>query len=423
MCYIGLNISLLLFFSIPSCTEKRKAYPIMKNAGEAEKIIGLFNDSYPPIMDGVALAVQNYAHSLYKKNQQVCVVTPRVFTKYTDSSEFPVYRYASLPLWGRKPYSFGIPYTDFLFLEKIMHVPFKILHAHCPFSSAQLALTIKKQQKIPIVATFHTKFKADFERIAFNNRTITNWMIKEIIRFYESVDEVWIPQAAVEDVIREYGYKGKMVLMENGTDFSIDSDIEILKQQAHAKLNIPQGVPVFLFVGQHIWEKNVRLIIESLSMMKDRQFQMFFIGTGYAEKELKALTEHCGLLSKVHFLGTISDREQLKRYYIAADLFLFPSLYDNAPLVVREASAMHTPSVLIKGSTASEVITDNFNGFLTENSSLELTKRILELIEQPEIIKQVGSNASRTIARSWDDIIENVLDRYAYLIRKHGTKN
>jgi len=395
----------------------------MKDTCGAGKIIGLFNDSYPPIMDGVALTVQNYAHSLHKKNQQVCVATPRVFTKYADSSEFPIYRYASIPMWGRKPYSFGIPYIDYLFLQKIKQIPFKILHAHCPFSSAKLALTIKQQQKIPIVATFHTKFKADFERISFNNRMITNWMIKEIIHFYESADEVWIPQPAVEDVIREYGFKGKTVVMENGTEFSVDDDIEILKQQAHEKLNIPPGIPVFLFVGQHIWEKNVRLIIESLAMMKDRPFQMFFIGTGYAEKELKTLTEHYGLRSKVQFLGTILDREQLKRYYTAADMLLFPSLYDNAPLVVREASAVHTPALLIKGSTSSEVITDNFNGFLTGNSSLELTKRILELIDQPEIIRQVGSNAAKTVARSWDDIIENVLDRYDYLMRKYATKN
>jgi len=392
------------------------------NNSGPEKVIGLFNDSYPPIMDGVALTVQNYAHSLYKKNEQVCVVTPRAYTKYTDRSEFPVYRYTSFPLWGRKPYCLGFPYVDFSFLEKINNVPFKILHAHCPFSSAQLAMTIKKRQKVPIVATFHSKFKADFDRM-FNNQIITNWMLKEVIRFFESVDEVWIPQAAVEDIIREYGYKGEVVLMENGTDFSMDGDINILKQQARLNLNISPEIPVFLFVGQHIWEKNVRLIIESLALMKDQPFLMFFIGTGYAEKELRVLTEHRGLLPKVKFLGTILDRELLKEYYAAADLFLFPSLYDNAPLVVREASVLHTPSVLMKGSTASEVITDNYNGFLTENSSQELSRRILELIEQPKIIRQVGANASRTVARSWDDIVENVLDRYAYLIRKHARKN
>jgi hypothetical protein len=60
---------------------------------------------------------------------------------------------------------------------------------------------------------------------------------------------------------------------------------------------------------------------------------------------------------------------------------------------------------------------------LTENSNDDLTKRILGLIEQPEVIKQVGTNASRTIARSWDEIAENVSDRYEYLIRKYAAKD
>ena len=391
-----------------------------RNYSETEKVIGLFNDSYPPIMDGVALTVQNYAHSLHKKNQRVCVVTPRA-PKYTDQSDYPVYRYASIPVWGRKPYCLGIPYTDFSFLGKIKKVPFKLVHAHCPFSSAQVALDLRKKQRIPVVATFHSKFKADFDR-AFNNRQITNWMLKEVIRFFESVDEVWIPQAAVEETIREYGYKGKLVVMENGTEYSIDGDIDTLKQQARTELHISGNIPVFLFIGQHIWEKNTRLVIDTLALIKETPFKMYFIGTGYAEKELKALVKQYGLQSKVEFLGMILDRERLKRYYTAADLFLFPSLYDNAPLVVREASTLHTPSMLVKGSTASEVVTDDYNGFLTENSSRAMAKRILELIDRPEHIKQVGLNASKTIARSWDDVTEEVLDRYDYLIKKHADK-
>jgi len=391
-----------------------------RNYSQTEKVIGLFNDSYPPIMDGVALTVQNYAHSMHKKNQRVCVVTPRA-PKYTDYSEYPVYRYASIPIWGRKPYCLGMPYTDFSFLEKIKKVPFKLVHAHCPFSSAKVALNLRKKQKIPVVATFHSKFKADFDR-AFNNRQITKWMLNEVIRFFESVDEVWIPQAAVEETIREYGYKGKLIVMENGTEYSIDGDIDMLKQQARAELHIPAHISVFLFIGQHIWEKNTRLVVDTLALLKETPFKMFFVGTGYAEKELKALVNQYGLQSKVEFLGMILDREQLKRYYMAADLFLFPSLYDNAPLVVREASTMHTPSVLVKGSTASEVVTDDYNGFLTENSSQAMAKRMLELIDRPEHIKRVGLNASKTIARSWDDVTEEVLDRYDYLIKRHGNK-
>ena len=39
-------------------------------------MIGLFNDNFPPVMDGVALTVQNYAYWLREQGKEVCVVTP-----------------------------------------------------------------------------------------------------------------------------------------------------------------------------------------------------------------------------------------------------------------------------------------------------------------------------------------------------------
>ena len=44
--------------------------------------------------------------------------------------------------------------------------------------------------------------------------------------------------------------------------------------------------------------------------------------------------------------------------------FTFPSLYDNAPMVVREAAVMGTPAVLVAGSDAAEIIHDGANGFV-----------------------------------------------------------
>ena len=395
----------------------RLKFTMMKTPHTTAKMIGLFNDSYPPIMDGVALTVQNYAYWLHQKNQPVCVVTPKT-PRYIDDAIYPVYRYASLPLLGRKPYRLGIPYVDFPFRQAMKKTPFRLIHAHCPFSSASVALSLARQQHIPLVATFHSKFRDDFKR-AVNNKQITKWMLNEVIRFFEAADEVWIPQASVEDTIREYGYKGKLEVVNNGTDFSADENIDELKQQARLSLNIFADMPVFLFVGQHIWEKNTRLIIAALSLMKAERFKMFFIGTGYAAKEMQQLVIQYGLHSKVEFSGMITDRKRLQQYYTAADLLLFPSLYDNAPLVVREASAMHTPAILVNGSTAAEIVTDNYNGFLTENSTKALAQRIQTLLKTPELIKQAGQNASKTIARSWNDITEEVLNRYMFLIKKH----
>ena len=147
---------------------------------------------------------------------------------------------------------------------------------------------------------------------------------------------------------------------------------------------------------------------------------MFFAGNGYAAHAMRQLVSEKGLDSKVTFLGTVMDRKVLTDYYAAADLFLFPSLYDNAPLVVREAAALHTASVMAKGSTASAILTDGYNGFLTENDPAELAAMLRRLAADPELVRRTGDNASRTIVRSWEDCVVEVLERYNGLLRSRG---
>ena len=387
---------------------------------DALKTIGIFNDSFPPIMDGVSLAARNYAYWLHQKKQSVCVITPKS-PNYSDNEPFPIYRYTSIPILGRKPYRIGIPDIDFSFKNEINKISFSLVHAHCPFSAGRLALRVAKKQKIPFVATFHSKYRDDFEHSVYN-KFVAKQMTNEIIRFYEKADEVWIPQASVEETIREYGFKGKVEVVDNGNDFASNNPVEPIKKAARLALNIPEKEMVFLFVGQHIWEKNTRLIIESLALIKNLEFTMFFIGIGYAASNLKQLADDLGLKDKVKFIGMITDREIMKQYYAAADLFLFPSIYENAPLVIREAGALHTPSVLVKGSSSAENIIDNFNGFLVENSSESFSSKLRELIASPEKIHNAGFNASKSIARSWESIAEEVLDRYKNLMLRKWRK-
>ncbi|MCE5332099.1 MAG: glycosyltransferase [Bacteroidales bacterium] len=385
-------------------------------SSEKSKTIGIFNDSFPPIMDGVAVATHNSAYWLYRMNQPVCVVIPRI-PNYTIDEPYPVYRYSSLPLILRRPYRLGFPKIDLAFQNILDKIPFGLVHAHCPFSSGHLALRVARKKKVPLVATFHSKYRDDFERFVHNKR-IAKLMTNEVIRFFEKADEVWIPQAAVEETIREYGFKGKVVVVENGNDFAGMDSIEKFRTESRDFLKIKEHELGFLFVGQHIWEKNTKLIIDALSLIKDLSFKMYFIGTGYAVDDMKQMVIDHGLDDKTEFKGLILERELIKKYYAAADLFLFPSVYDNAPLVVREAGALQTPSVLVKGSTASEIITDNLNGFLIENSAESLANKIRELAAQPLLIKNAGANAAHTIARSWQDVTAEIYDRYHFLMQR-----
>ncbi|MDR0547304.1 MAG: glycosyltransferase [Dysgonamonadaceae bacterium] len=384
-----------------------------------QRFYGIFNENFPPVIDGVAVTVQNYARWLYEKKYGVCVVTPFMPSLNEKEFGYEILQYLSVPIPMRKPYRLGLPDLDPKFQAKILATPFDLVHAHCPFSSGQIALKIAKKRNIPLVATFHSKYKMDFTR-AIPSKRIVNNMITNVIDFYNRADEVWIPQAAVEETLREYGYRGRVEVMENGNDFTGNDSPDLLRIEMREKLRISGDETMFLFVGQHILEKNVILILDALALLKELPFKMFFIGTGYAEEEMKRKSEELGLSGKVVFEGSIKNREVLKSYFAAADLFLFPSLYDNAPLVVREAAAMQTPSLLLKNSTASEIITDGLNGFLSPDTPAGFAGKIREISAQSALFQMVGKIASLTISRSWENVVEEVADRYNSLVKRRG---
>ena len=381
-----------------------------------ERNVGLFNESFPPVMDGVAVCVENYARWIQEKVGGVSVVTPRKLNANYGQYPYEVLDYASVPVPFRHPYVTGIAQIDPLLRAKLYRRRFKIVHAHSPFSAGLMALQVAKSQRIPLVATFHSKFKDDFREVIPSDMVVDQ-AIKIVMEFFDRADEVWVPQASVEEVIREYGFKGHVEVVDNGSDLVADYP-DTYFEDARKALGIASEEFVFLFVGQHIWQKNVRLVIDALEKIKDLPFRMFFVGTGYAAGEMKDLVAEKGLSDKVTFTGMLTEREKVTRYYAAADLFLFPSLYDNAPLVVREAAALHTPAVMVEGSTAAEILRDGENGYLVPNELDAFAARLRQLYRDREQVRRVGLAASRTIVRSWEDVVGEVLDRYDALIAR-----
>lgn len=381
-----------------------------------EQNVGLFNESFPPVMDGVAVCVENYARWIQEKVGGVSVVTPRKLNAHYGQYPYEVLDYASVPVPFRHPYVTGIAQIDPLLRAKLRRRRFKIVHAHSPFSAGLMALQVAKTQHIPLVATFHSKFKDDFREVIPSDMVVDQ-AIKVVMEFFDHADEVWVPQASVEEVIREYGFKGHVEVVDNGSDLVADYS-DAYFEDARKALGLAPEEFVFLFVGQHIWQKNVRLVIDALERIKDLPFRMFFVGTGYAAGEMKDLVDQKGLSDKVTFTGMLTEREKVTCYYAAADLFLFPSLYDNAPLVVREAAALHTPAVMVEGSTAAEILQDGENGYLVPNELDAFAARLRQLYRDRAEVRRVGLTASRTIVRSWEDVVGEVLDRYDAIIAR-----
>ena len=377
---------------------------------------GLFNESYAPIIDGVATVTKYYAEGLHKRGEEVCVVTPHKKGGNYGAYPYKVLDYASIPIPGRKPYVAGLPWIDWSFQSQLGKIPFKLVHANSPFVSSSLCTKVAKKLGIPMVGSFHSKYRDDFEK-QIPIKAIVDKTMDNMIKFYERCDEVWVPEESVIEVIREYGYKGPVEVMRNGTDLIGDYPDSFFAD-ARAQFGVKECELMLLYIGQHVWQKNLKLAIEALELLKDLPYRMFFIGGGYAAEEMRQMVQEKGLADKITFVGPVRDRALVTKYYAAADLFLFPSLYDTASLVMREAASLRTPSVMIKGATTASVATDNYDSFLTENTPEAYAARIRDLFAHPEQIKKVGLQASTSLVRSWDSVVDEVLDRYNALIAR-----
>ncbi|HBQ64285.1 MAG TPA: glycosyl transferase [Clostridiales bacterium] len=378
-------------------------------------VMGQFNECYLPQVDGVVMVVQNYARLLNASYGLCCVVTAH-YPGYEDRDPFDVIRYSSVPVPGT-PYRTGLPSLDPRCVKRLRSCSFNILHSHSPFFSGLSALHIAKRRRIPIVTTFHSKYYDDF-KAALHSQRMAEMGVDAIIQYYNRVDSVWTVNRSTANTLRDYGFKGDIEIMPNGTEFTPPSDPDSLRSRVEQDFSLGKDEILLLFVGRLVWTKNLKILAKSLQLLKQAgtPFRMIFAGSGDAEAGLKELVETLGLNDRVHMPGAIKDREYLKGLYTRADLFVFPSLYDNDSLVVKEAAACQCPSLLIAGSNAAERVTDGQNGFLCENTPESIARALQQLLDHPGKLREAGVEAAKTLYVPWDRIIGKVYQRYAELV-------
>jgi 1,2-diacylglycerol 3-alpha-glucosyltransferase len=377
-----------------------------------------FTDAYFPIMDGVGMTAHNYASWLNRKYGKSYLVAPKV-KEFKDTAGYKVIRFKSVLLPGMNPYRIGLPLLDIRFKKKLKEVKFDIIHAHSPFVSGQLAVNLSKKLKIPLVATFHSKYRDDFKKV-MDNELFIDFLMQLSLNFYHSADHVWVPNKSTGETLREYGFRGNYDIVQNGTDMEIPEKSKLMKfrKKGLDAIGASSDEFVMLFVGQHRWEKNVKMILETLKILKEKgdSFKMVFVGEGYAENDMKKLVKKYKLSSDVVFMGLVTSRTELGNIYAASDVFVFPSLYDNSPLVIQEAAAFNIPSVVVKNSSSAEGILDTVNGFIVENSVGALAKTLSGLMEYPDILRKAGDGARKSLYRNWETIVDEVNMKYTEIV-------
>ncbi len=378
--------------------------------------ICLLNDSFPPIIDGVGNTVVNYARVLKSHGYGVSVVTPENAKADDSIFDYPVIRYPGIDMSKQIGYVVGTPFSAAT-LKKIKTLGPELMHSHCPAVSNMVSMEMRAVLDIPIVLTYHTKFDIEIKK-NLKNPLLEKGALKALVNSVSSCDELWVVSKGAGESLKSLGYKGDYIVMNNGVDVKKHRADDALVHEVSAGYDLPEGVPLFLFVGRLEWYKGIRIILDALAALKSQgiDFRMVFVGKGLEEAEIKAYTEQLNLTGKCFFTGAISDRERLAAWYTKADLFLFPSTFDTNGLVVREASACSLGSVLVRGSCASEGITDGLDGLLIDENAASLAVCLTRVIEHPETMKRIGQTASENIYYSWDDAVAAAMDRYEVVI-------
>ena len=376
-----------------------------------------FIDTFFPTIDGVVRTVHNYADSMNAMGACSCVVAPNISDSYEDDFPYEVFRCKSLQL-PLNEYRLAAPSLTPGLSDYLERGGFQLFHVHSPFTVGHYALRQARRLGIPVVATFHSKYYDDVLNVT-HSPAAAREMTKYIVKFYENADSVWAVSRGTADTLRGYGYSGDIFIVDNGTDYAYPAQPELLRRRAMEQFTIPAGKPVILFVGHQIWQKNLRLVLDTAAELKLRglDYQMLIVGDGYCAESIKAYAASLELGESVRFLGQVSDMELMKGLYLSSSLFFFPSMYDNAPLVLREASAMGVPSLLLRGSNAAEKVRDGYNGYLTDNSSDTAARRICAVLADPEGLHKTGAAARSTISRPWNEIIPRVAEKYREVTR------
>lgn len=121
-----------------------------------------------------------------------------------------------------------------------------------------------------------------------------------------------------------------------------------------------------VFAGKLVNQKRINVVLQALSRIKnDVDFRFDIIGDGPVLKDLRIMSNQCGINDRVVFHGRKS-REEVSKYMSEADMFIMVSTNETLGLVYLEAMAQGCITVGSRGEGIDGIIVDGKNGYLVD---------------------------------------------------------
>lgn len=207
----------------------------------------------------------------------------------------------------------------------------------------------------------------------------------------------------------------KLHVIYNGVDTKVfHPGSKQQKKRVREQWNIPDTATVFVFVGSGFERKGLLQVLGSFKFLPE---SCYLLVAGYDKREqfYRGEAVSLGIDLRVKFLGPQKD---VIPCYVAADVFVLPTLYDPFPNVVLEAMACGLPVITSTKSGAAEVISGYDNGFVCDAHDLEALQEAMRCLCDKDVAEVMGRQA-RLVAEKYDlkRMAQNLTSLYKTLIK------
>jgi glycosyltransferase involved in cell wall biosynthesis len=226
------------------------------------------------------------------------------------------------------------------------------------------------------------------------------------LRPYRWTAAFTISQSTVDD-LRRLGFRGPITLVPIGIETIAAPSVE------------RAPIPTFVYVGRLAPSKRVHDLLEAFSRFRtaDERAKLWLIGDGDPAylRRLRQLATRLRIDQDVEFLGRL-DADAKHRRMAQANALLVASVREGWGLVVTEAAACGTPSIVYDVPGLRDAVRHEVTGLVVRPTPADLAKAMRRIIEDPALAQRLGAAAlefSRTFSydHSADALRRGILAR------------
>lgn len=383
---------------------------------------------YPPKnVGGLSTHVYNLSQALRNQGHEIHIITCEEGTApvFEEDNGIVVHRVTPFNI-PTDDFTKWVMHLNFAMIEEGIRIikevgRFDVIHAH-DWLVAHCAKVLKWSYKIPIVATVHATemgrnggIRTELQRYISS----TEWLLS-----YEAW-KVIVCSNYMKNQVQELFHtpEDKVWTISNGVEAD-EFDIEFDKKEFKENY-VNEDENIVFFVGRHVFEKGVHLLIEAAHKILEGAPNTKFViaGQGPMTAELKDKVYQQNLNDKFIFVGYIDALTKNKLYKVA-EVAVFPSIYEPFGIVALEAMAAGCPVVVSDTGGLGEIIQHESNGLKMLNGvANSLSDNVLRILRDRELSLNLRREAYNTIHNqfSWKKVSQ--ITEEVYKIIKEESKD